>query len=93
MSKSSAEIDTNTAVGKSENSDLLCCPFCGCDAELDTHRAYRCIDGRMGDAVAIYCAGEDYCPADMSICREDAQGATTEQLTAELKEFWNRRAT
>ncbi len=76
---------------KSGETDLLCCPYCGCDAELDAYRAYRGIDGKIGAAVAIYCTGENGCPADMSICHADDQGATIEQLISELTEFWNMR--
>lgn len=71
--------------------DLLCCPFCGNEAELDTMRGYRDLgSGRVGNEVAIYC---NTCPCDMSICREDVPEATTEQLVEELTEIWNRRAT
>ena len=72
---------------------LLACPFCGADAELDTKRPYRPINGQsFGEEVAIYCTNESGCPADMSVCKEDAPGATTEQLVNELTDLWNRRA-
>jgi hypothetical protein len=80
------------ASSDSDASALLPCPFCGCDAEIDTRRVYRDIHtGRLGDAVAIYCTNDDGCPADMGICREVAQDGTTEQVVAELTELWNRR--
>ena len=71
--------------------NLLNCPFCGGEAELDTRRPYRGMDGKLGDSVAVYCTGEDGCPADMQICREDAVGATTDQLIEELSALWNSR--
>ncbi len=73
-------------------SELLPCPFCGCEAEVNTRQTYRELDsGRLGEAVAINCTGEDGCPAGMHICKEDAPEATTDQLLEELSSLWNRR--
>jgi len=75
--------------GRGKNG-LLCCPFCGAEAEMDLSRGYRDMTtGNWGSEVAIYCT---VCPADMAICCEDVPEAKTEQLADELTESWNRRA-
>jgi hypothetical protein len=48
--------------------------------------------GWPGTAVAVYCISDNgACAADMSICTEDAPGATTDELLHELAAMWNRR--
>ncbi len=65
---------------------LLPCPFCGADAELDTHQGYRSIsDGRIGNRVVVYCTK---CDADMGTCVEDVPDIHPNEVI----ERWNRRA-
>ena len=67
----------------------LPCPFCGGAVELDTRRAYRSLEGRLGNAVAIYCTK---CPADQTVCHADHPNLTVEEMVAELIASWNTRA-
>lgn len=70
--------------------DLLPCPFCGGEAELDTQRGYRALSsGRLGNACAVYCTK---CEADMTICLEDVPGWTVEEAAQYVTERWNTRA-
>lgn len=70
-------------------SDLLPCPFCGGEPEMDTLRSYRNITtGRLGDGVSIYCTG---CSADMMMCRADHPGMETEEIIYVMRDAWNRR--
>lgn len=70
--------------------DLLPCPFCGGNAELDTRRSYRKIgSGDLDDAVAVYCLE---CTADHMACRADHIGLTTNDLVDIVSAAWNRRA-
>lgn len=70
--------------------DLLPCPFCGGNAELDTRRSYRKIgSGDLDDAVAVYCLE---CTADHMACRADHIGLTTDDLVDMVSAAWNRRA-
>lgn len=69
--------------------DLLPCPFCGGEAEMDHYQPFR--NYRTGaplDQVAIYCtvcnAQISHYPGDLSLSREE----TAEIVVAE----WNRRA-
>lgn len=65
---------------------LLPCPFCGGDAELDTHQAYRNIStGDIGHRVAVYCTK---CDADMGTCIEDVPDIHPNEVI----ERWNTRA-
>jgi hypothetical protein len=67
---------------------LSLCPFCGGRAELDTHRGYRAMNGRLGNAVAMYCTK---CNADMMLCYEDFPQYNVEELTQMLANNWNKR--
>lgn len=70
--------------------DLLPCPFCGGEAELDTQRGYRALSsGRLGNACAAYCTK---CEADMTICLEDVPGWSLEEAAQYVTECWNARA-
>ena len=67
------------------------CPFCGGEAEMDTQRAYRPVNGGpSGNEVAIYCTG---CPADVSFSYEDVPELTSERLVATVTDMWNARVT
>ena len=67
--------------------DLLNCPFCGGEAELDEHQEYRNIStGTLESAIAVYCST---CGAQHSICRGDIPDIQP----AEVIEMWNRRST
>lgn len=69
--------------------NLLPCPFCGGEAEMDTMRGYLTVpDGRLDNAVAIYCAA---CGVDQSICRADHHDLDTDQLISIVTEAWNKR--
>lgn len=73
-----------------EQIDLLPCPFCGGEAELDSQRGYaQYPSGKPGSGVAIYCAT---CSADMHLCREDMPDISTEEMVGVLTNEWNRRA-
>lgn len=66
--------------------NLLPCPFCGGDAEMDTRQGYLALGtGRPGHRIAVYCRS---CNADMGVCIEDVPDITPEQVA----EMWNRRA-
>lgn len=69
--------------------DLLPCPFCGGEAEMDHYQPFRHYrTGAPLDQVAIYCtvcnAQVSHYPGDLSLSREE----TAEIVVAE----WNRRA-
>lgn len=69
--------------------DLLPCPFCGGEAELDTQRGYRALSsGRLGNACAAYCTK---CEADMTICLEDVPDWSVEEAAQYVTERWNTR--
>lgn len=70
--------------------DLLPCPFCGGEAELDTQRGYRALSsGRLGNACAAYCTK---CEADMTTCLEDVPGWSLDEAAHYVTECWNTRA-
>jgi len=65
---------------------LLPCPFCGGEAELDTHQGYRSMStGNIGNRVVVYCTK---CDADMGTCVEDVPDIHPNEVI----ERWNRRA-
>ena len=73
--------------------ELLVCPFCGGEPELDTLRYYKPIVGEsVHKSVSIYCTGDSGCPVEMMFCYADFPDFTVEQLTELAKEFWNKRA-
>lgn len=66
------------------------CPFCGGDAESDTMQAFRRMkDGKMSNAVAIYCTK---CTAQMTMCHEDFPEYAPEDMLTIMTEAWNHRA-
>ena len=76
----------------SECCDLLVCPFCGGEPELDTSRYYKPIVGSdVHKSVSVYCTSETGCPAEMMFCYADFPDFTVEQLADLAKEFWNKR--
>jgi len=69
--------------------ELLPCPFCGGDPELDTQQAYRALSsGRVGTRFVIYCTS---CNADMGYCHEDIESSNHEATDREIIAAWNRR--
>ncbi len=69
--------------------DLKPCPFCGGDAEQDYQQPYRSIvAAKLGKACAIYCMS---CSANMTVCHEDHEGVSPDDLMAELVATWNTR--
>lgn len=64
--------------------DLLPCPFCGGDAEMDTKQAFRAMNGRMEDAIAVYCR---QCVAQIDVCYSDVPDIEPSQVV----EMWNTR--
>jgi hypothetical protein len=60
------------------------CPCCGSPAEIDTRQGYRGMDGKHGEAIAVYCTG---CSLTVSICKEDVPGVQPEEVV----QLWNRR--
>ena len=72
--------------------DLLPCAFCGAPAETDYNRSFYDYRGRPGNAVAIYCTGNDpHCVCDMTLCGGDMPDCDGDQLMNLLVEMWNRR--
>jgi hypothetical protein len=68
-----------------EREELLPCPFCGGDAEMDTQQSYRNIStARLETGVAIYCRE---CPAQVMLCRGDLPDLHPDEVIA----IWNRR--
>jgi len=67
---------------------LLPCPFCCGDAEMDTRQGYRAINGNFGSRCVIYCLK---CTAEQSFCKEDWDG-DRENLAIYVTELWNARA-
>jgi restriction alleviation protein Lar len=65
------------------------CPFCGEPAELDRSRGFRAMNGKLGDAVAIYCTA---CNADMTLCKDDVRPMTDDEMVELLTEQWNKRS-
>jgi hypothetical protein len=66
---------------------LVSCPFCGGDAESDTMHGFRRMkDGKMSNAVAIYCTK---CTAQMMMCHEDFPEYAPEDMLTILTEAWN----
>jgi hypothetical protein len=64
---------------------MLPCPFCGGEAELDTHQAYAQIaNGKIGHRVVVYCAD---CGADQGTCVEDVPDIHPNEVI----ERWNKR--
>ena len=75
---------------KPDAGELLLCPFCGGEAEMDTQRAYRNIEtSHVEDAVAIYCLS---CSADMTMCKRDVRPMSDEDIIEALRDQWNRRS-
>lgn len=69
--------------------NLLPCPFCGGEAELDTAQAYRALSGgALGSRAVVYCTR---CGADMGFCYEDARGTPREDIVNQVVDDWNRR--
>lgn len=69
--------------------ELLPCPFCGGQAESDTMQGFRRMkDGRMGNAVAIYCT---QCTVQMTMCHEDFPEYTPDDCLGIMKDAWNIR--
>ena len=71
--QAAAKWDTGCAKPESEPpvrvQRLVSCPLCGGDAESDTMQGFRRMkDGKMSNAVAIYCTK---CTAQMTMCHED----------------------
>ena len=56
---------------------------------MDSHRAYRAVNGKLGTSVSIYCTG---CNADMTLCREDMPECNGDELMEMLAAEWNKRA-
>lgn len=68
---------------------LLPCPFCGGEAESDSMQSFRRIsDGKMSNAVAIYCTG---CPAQLSMCHDDHPGYSPDDMLTIMTDAWNIR--
>ena len=64
---------------------MLPCPFCGGEAELDTHQAYAQIaNGKIGHRVVVYCTD---CGADQGTCVEDVPDIHPNEVI----ERWNKR--
>lgn len=68
--------------------DVLPCPFCGGDAEMDTMQGYCSLKGVLGSQVAIYCTK---CSASQSLCREDHRELSHDDLIFAAKDLWNQR--
>lgn len=70
------------------DNELKPCPFCGGDAEMNTHQHYRAINFKLDTSVAIYCRS---CSVTMALARLDNPDASTETLADVLVKTWNTR--
>lgn len=69
-------------------SELLPCAHCGAPAESDWRQGYMGMDGRLGNAAAIYCVR---CGVQISFCYRDDPSQSEEQVQQWVTSVWNRR--
>lgn len=68
--------------------ELKPCPCCAGPAEADSRQPYCSLEGRLGNAAAIYCTK---CGIQISFCYADARDQSEEQIQEYIREIWNRR--
>ena len=71
--------------------ELLPCPFCGGDAEIDAIQGFcTMFSGRLENRFAISCTS---CTADMGFCYSDVESIHHETAIQQTIKDWNTRAT
>ncbi|MBL8505907.1 MAG: Lar family restriction alleviation protein [Methylobacillus glycogenes] len=71
--------------------ELLPCPFCGGDAELDTMQFFIATEtGKSENRAAVYCTSG--CTADIGLCYSDLSDYSKEDVAHKVIDMWNTRA-